>query len=76
MLRGKRRIEVRLCTRGSTRVGLWGIRGRPEGWGLLGSRRGGKFIDLRVPQRAVSGWVATLRIGEARRVFYICSPSV
>jgi hypothetical protein len=74
ILRGKRRVGVRLCTRGSARAGLWGNRGRAEG--RLSSMRGGKFVvDLKVLEWAVSGRETASRPGEARRVFYICSPS-
>jgi hypothetical protein len=75
MLRSKRRIGVRLCTRGRSRAGLWDNRGHAEGCGRLGSTRGRKFVDLRVLECAVLGRVTTARPGEARRVFYICSPS-
>jgi hypothetical protein len=75
MLRGMRRIGVRLCTRGSAQVGLWDNRGRAEGCGWLGWTRGAKFVDLRMLECAVLGRVTASWPGEARRVFYICSPS-
>ena len=74
--RGKRRIGVLLCTRRGARAGLWDDhRGRAGGCGQLGSTRGCKFVDLGMLECAVLGRVAASRPCEARRVFYICSPS-